>query len=117
MTTSLNFFKQYHSTVIKALGEDAKKVNAKVGSLMADKWADNVGKINLGIVSPPGTFLAFFSQAGFQICSLTFSKMPLLLDFSPLISANSRRSCFCLSFNLVGTSTLIFTSWSPFPDI
>ena len=46
MTTSLNFFKQYHSTVIKALGEDARKVNAKVGSLMADKWADNVGKFN-----------------------------------------------------------------------
>jgi len=46
MTTSLNFFKQYHSTVIKALGEDARKVNAKVGSLMADKWADNAGKIN-----------------------------------------------------------------------
>ena len=46
MTTSLNFFKQYHSTVIKALGEDAKKVNAKVGSIMADNWADRVGKMN-----------------------------------------------------------------------
>jgi hypothetical protein len=46
MTTSLNFFKQYHSTVIKALGEDARKVNAKVGSLMADKWSDNAGKFN-----------------------------------------------------------------------
>jgi hypothetical protein len=46
MTTSLNFFKQYHSTVIKALGDDAKKVNAKVGSLMADNWADKAGKIN-----------------------------------------------------------------------
>ncbi|HEY9205914.1 MAG TPA: hypothetical protein VIO58_08330 [Candidatus Methanoperedens sp.] len=46
MTTSLNFFKQYHSTMIKALGEDAKKVNAKVGSIMADKWADNAGTIN-----------------------------------------------------------------------
>ena len=45
-TTSLNFFKQYHASVIKALGEDAKKVNAKVGSIMADKWADNVGKFN-----------------------------------------------------------------------
>src|SRR5574341_2038180 len=45
MTTSLNFFKQYHSTMIKALGEDAKRVNAKVGSIMADKWADNAGKI------------------------------------------------------------------------
>jgi hypothetical protein len=43
MTTSLNFFKQYHSTVIKALGEDAKKVNAKVGSIMADDWARNAG--------------------------------------------------------------------------
>jgi hypothetical protein len=43
MTTSLNFFKQYHSTVIKALGEDAKKVNAKVGSIFADNWADNAG--------------------------------------------------------------------------
>ncbi len=46
MTTSLNFFKQYHSTVIKALGEDAKKVNAKVGSILADNWADKSGEIN-----------------------------------------------------------------------
>ena len=46
MTTSLNFFKQYHSTVIKALGEDAKKVNAKVGSIIADNWADKSGKFD-----------------------------------------------------------------------
>ncbi len=46
MTTSLNFFKQYHSTVIKALGDDAKKVNAKVGSIMADNWAEKAGAIN-----------------------------------------------------------------------
>ena len=46
MTASLNFFKQYHSTVIKALGEDAKKVNAKVGSIFADNWADNAGNFN-----------------------------------------------------------------------
>ena len=46
MTTRLNFFKQYHSAMIKALGEDAKKVNAKVGSIMADNWADNAGTIN-----------------------------------------------------------------------
>jgi hypothetical protein len=46
MTTSLNFFKQYHSTVIKALGDDAKKVNAKVGSIMADNWADKAGALN-----------------------------------------------------------------------
>ncbi len=46
MTTSLNFFKQYHSTVIKALGDDAKKVNAKVGSIMADNWAEKAGTIN-----------------------------------------------------------------------
>lgn len=46
MTTSLKFFKQYHSIVIKALGEDAKKVNAKVGSIIADNWASNVGKFN-----------------------------------------------------------------------
>ncbi len=45
MTTSLNFFKQYHSTMIKALGEDAKKVNAKVGSIFADNWAVNTGDI------------------------------------------------------------------------
>jgi len=45
MTTSLNFFKQYHSTVIKALGDDAKKVNAKVGSIFADNWAANVGDL------------------------------------------------------------------------
>ncbi len=46
MTTSLNFFKQYHSTVIKALGDDAKKVNAKIGSIMADNWAEKAGTIN-----------------------------------------------------------------------
>jgi len=45
MTTSLNFFKQYHSTVIKALGEDAKKVNARVGSIFADNWSDNAGDL------------------------------------------------------------------------
>jgi hypothetical protein len=45
MTTSLNFFKQYHSTVIKALGDDAKKVNAKVGSIFADNWAANAGDL------------------------------------------------------------------------
>lgn len=38
MTVSLNFFKQYHSNIIKALGDDAKKVNAKVGSIIADQW-------------------------------------------------------------------------------
>lgn len=43
MTTSLNFFKQYHSTMIKALGEDAKKVNAKVGSIFADNWSVTAG--------------------------------------------------------------------------
>lgn len=43
---SLNFFSQYHSTVIKALGEDAKKVNAKIGSIIADRWIDITGKFN-----------------------------------------------------------------------
>ncbi|MCL7412493.1 MAG: hypothetical protein M8353_02620 [ANME-2 cluster archaeon] len=38
MTVSLNFFKQYHCNIVKALGDDAKKVNAKVGSIMADEW-------------------------------------------------------------------------------
>ena len=46
MSANLNFFKQYHSIVIKALGEDAKKVNAKIGSIMTDKWIDNTGKFN-----------------------------------------------------------------------
>ncbi len=45
MTTSLNFFKQYHSTMIKALGEDAKKVNARVGSIFADSWSDKAGNL------------------------------------------------------------------------
>lgn len=45
MTTCLNFIKQYHFAVIKALGEDAKKVNAKVGAIIADNWANNAGKI------------------------------------------------------------------------
>ena len=46
MTVSLDFFKQYHSTVIKALGEDAKKINAKIGSIMADRWIYNTGRFN-----------------------------------------------------------------------
>jgi len=46
MTVSLNFFKLYHSTIIKALGEDAKKVNAKIGSIFADNWADKAGSLN-----------------------------------------------------------------------
>ncbi|VVB92036.1 Uncharacterised protein [uncultured archaeon] len=40
---SLNFVKHYHSSVIKALGEDAKQVNAKVGSIIADNWANTAG--------------------------------------------------------------------------
>lgn len=43
---SLNFFSQYHSIVIKSLGEDAKKVNAKIGSIIADRWIDNTQKFN-----------------------------------------------------------------------
>ena len=46
MKTSYNFIEQYHSTVIEALGEDAKKVNAKIGSIMADRWINNTGKFN-----------------------------------------------------------------------
>ncbi len=42
----MSFLEQYHSAMIKALGEDAKKVNAKVGSIMADAWADSAGEIN-----------------------------------------------------------------------
>ena len=38
MAVSLNFFKQYHRNIVKALGDDAKKTNAKVGSIMADQW-------------------------------------------------------------------------------
>lgn len=46
MTSCQNFLKQYHAAMIKALGEDAKKINAKVGSIMADSWADKAGKTN-----------------------------------------------------------------------
>lgn len=45
ITASQNFLKLYHSSMIKALGEDAKKVNAKVGSIFADNWADRAGEI------------------------------------------------------------------------
>ncbi len=45
MTTNVNFLKQYHSTIVKALGEDAKKVNAKVGSIFADNWAAKAGDL------------------------------------------------------------------------
>ena len=49
VSLSLNFFSQYHSIVIKALGEDAKKVNAKIGSIIADRWIDSTGKFNNNI--------------------------------------------------------------------
>ena len=45
MTKSANFLKQYHSAIIKALGEDAKKVNSKVGSIFADNWAEKAGDV------------------------------------------------------------------------
>lgn len=44
MTVSLKFFSQYHSMMVKALEEDAKKTGAKVGSMMIDNWANNTGK-------------------------------------------------------------------------
>jgi hypothetical protein len=31
--------------VIKALGDDARKVNARVGSIFADNWADKAGSL------------------------------------------------------------------------
>ncbi len=46
MSDNLNFIKHYHSAVVKALGDDAKKVNSKVGLLLADEWADGSGKID-----------------------------------------------------------------------
>ncbi len=46
---SLNFFSLYHSIVIKVLGEDAKKINAKIGSTIADRWIDNTQKFNNNI--------------------------------------------------------------------
>lgn len=43
MTVSLNFFKQYHAFIVKALGEDSKKVSIKIGQAIADSWLSNVG--------------------------------------------------------------------------
>lgn len=35
---SKEFFAAYHASVFEALGEDAPKYNAKIGSLLANRW-------------------------------------------------------------------------------
>jgi len=42
---SKNFLRQYHSTVVKAAGEHAKKLNTKMGIIMANKWSENTSKL------------------------------------------------------------------------
>jgi len=49
MSVSLNFFKQYHSFIVKALDEDAKKINTKIGSIMIEKWINNSENFNNNI--------------------------------------------------------------------
>ena len=43
---SKNFLKEYHSTVVKAAGENAKKLNTKIGIIMADKFDANTPNFN-----------------------------------------------------------------------
>jgi hypothetical protein len=43
---STNFLKEYHSTVVKAAGENAKNLNTKMGIIMANKWVDNTAKFD-----------------------------------------------------------------------
>jgi hypothetical protein len=35
---SKEFFAAYHAAVFEALGEDAPKINAKIGALLANAW-------------------------------------------------------------------------------
>ncbi|MCL7415347.1 MAG: hypothetical protein M8349_04720 [ANME-2 cluster archaeon] len=68
MTFSLNFFKQYHCNIVKALGDDAKKVNAKVGALMADTWLAK----ELDDLQDPDTFKKEFKE--YLLNELEFAK-------------------------------------------
>jgi hypothetical protein len=43
---SKNFLKEYHSTVVKAAGENAKNLNIKMGIIMANKWVDDTAKFD-----------------------------------------------------------------------
>jgi hypothetical protein len=43
---SKNFLKEYHSTVVKAAGEHAKKLNTKMGIIMANKFCANTSNFN-----------------------------------------------------------------------
>lgn len=42
---SKEFFAAYHASVFEALGEDAVKYNAKIGSLLANRWIKTVGTL------------------------------------------------------------------------
>jgi len=64
MTESLDFFKQYHAIIVKALGEDAKKINAKIGQIIVDDWLNNTEafKDNIEFVQ---SFENYLGQLGF----------------------------------------------------
>ena len=43
---SKNFLKEYHSTVVKAAGEHAKKLNTKMSIILANNWVDHTGEFD-----------------------------------------------------------------------
>lgn len=43
---SKNFLRQYHSSVVKAAGEEAKRLNTRIGIIMADRWDDNTRRFD-----------------------------------------------------------------------
>lgn len=45
---SKEFFAAYHAAVFEALGEDAPRVNAKIGSLLANAWIKKLSALPQG---------------------------------------------------------------------
>ncbi|CAG1065346.1 hypothetical protein BAC1_00927 [uncultured bacterium] len=45
---SKEFFAAYHAAVFSALGEDAQKMNAKIGSLLANAWIKRLSALPSG---------------------------------------------------------------------
>lgn len=64
MTVNLDFFKQYHAIIVKALGEDAKKINAKIGQIIVNDWLNNAGTLKDNIEFSQ-SFEYYLRQLGF----------------------------------------------------
>jgi len=85
MTVSLDFSKQYHAIIVKALGEDAKKINSKIGQIIVNDWLNNVGALNDNIEFAQ-SFENYLGQLGFaQHVKVYCNKKDYTLDIKGCI--------------------------------